>query len=326
MDETVGKLREVQENGRRRMGVADQAATPAIPPEAQGQKEVPCRVCGRPILVEVDPAAFGLRLACEGCIEAEEACRREDERQRADTARRAALDAVRADVPGALERVGVPAHWRAASFELCRDLPDWIIAAARKWTELPSGIMYLTGTTGTGKTTLAVAMVRHILEQGILPLRAIRFVAERQYLDGLKAGFRSDARPVSPRILPPNDPARVPMLVYDDLASTRLTPWAAGEVCNLIEARHANGLALLLTSNFSPDELAEALDPRVVSRISESRLMIQFPPSDLRKKGSVRLTSLKAPSLSQQQRRPEAERACANVGSPHTPEGRAMLR
>jgi len=266
-----------------------------------------CGVCGQDFPVPgIGRKRVPIKLECPSCLEArrrqEEAkrdCLRQEqearqkelaeaqERQRAEQ-REAALAAVRADLPAALARCGVPLHWQTASFDGCIDLPDELVRAARAWAGEPRGMVLFFGAPGSGKTYLGTSMLRAMLEGGLymeltpsgaFDLRC-RYACERDFLAALRADFdggRSYARDVQD----------MPLLVFDDLGSSRLTDWGRGEVAGLLEDRHAHELPTVITSNLSPDELAVAVDPRVSSRIVESKLVFRFPPRDLRIKGTI---------------------------------------
>jgi DNA replication protein DnaC len=190
------------------------------------------------------------------------------------------LNRIRTNMAKILTGIGVPEKWLLANFDGCGDLPADLVSDCQKFSELPEGILYLFGIPGCGKTWIATAILRHCLAQGILSPCNCRYVSERGFLDELRASF--DEGEVSPRFLPAHHPNKVHLLIFDDLASTRLTDWGKGEIANLIETRHANDLPTIITSNISPDDLAEIVDGRIASRIAESRKMLMFPPRDLR--------------------------------------------
>jgi hypothetical protein len=144
------------------------------------------------------------------------------------------------------------------------------------------GIVYLSGPSGSGKTYLAAAILAEVLAAGLYPPQAVRFIGERTYLDDLKASFNQGDPELRPRLLPPNHIQRLPLLFFDDLATSRLTDWAKGEIAGLIEGRHAEDLATVITSNLSLDELARQVDSRLASRIGENGAVLQFPARDLR--------------------------------------------
>lgn len=305
---TQDDLRQVQERKRPEL-VLD-----ADKPSQSGAAKtfvVPCRDCGRDVELTALPAPYAhikpKTTQCRECAEKagrQEEANRERLRQEAIEAarrqRQAATDAIRADPPGALAYCGVPKRWRDASFDLCPDLPDRLVKAAREWAESPAGILYFFGGVGCGKSWLAASVLRFILEMGILRLSECRYIAERDYLNGLKAAFDTETAPVSPRLLPMNHPNRVRLLLLDDLAATRLTDWGKDEIAGLVERRHADDLPTIVTSNIDPDGLTAAVDGRVASRIAESRMMFMFPKRDLRIVGDLRERARRArPKISE---------------------------
>lgn len=277
------RLRQLQERKRAELGLP--TGTETMRPHAdQAMIEVPCRICGKPILNPALPSSIRLPrlsgIAHQECL-AENARRQELERHQSEIQRRQeALAAVRADLPAALRYCGVPEHWLPASFEACGDLPEKLVQTAREWAARPVGMLYLFGVTGAGKTWLAVAILRAVLEQGAYRPKQCRYVEEREYLLGLKAAFSDGSPP--PRLLPADNPARVPLLVYDDLASAMQTVWTRDKIGELLEARHARELPTIITGNIPPAEIAKAIDGRTASRIAESHMMLEFPKRDLR--------------------------------------------
>ncbi len=289
MSITEDKLRRIQQRKQAQLGLdaGDLRAATGAPKSVT----VPCGLCGKPITLSHIPRRFGVipsSLAHDECFQAEELRREQEQREAAQRQRQAEVEAIRSDPQTALARCGVPKHWLIASFDLCTDLPDALMITAQGWAERPDGLLYLCGIPGSGKTWLAVAILRHVLEEGVFPPSTCRYMAEREYLDGLRAAFNPDAPPVSPRLLPDSHPRRARLLIYDDLAADRQTDWARGEIARLIEARHAICLPTIITSNVALSGVAQAVDGRIASRIAESRMMLEFPKHDLRINGTVR--------------------------------------
>lgn len=286
---TDDQLRAVQERRQAQIGLGANEATEPPPPKFI---TVPCGVCGNPLKVPPMPETFRVkvempRLTCPECIEVERARREQERLDLAEEQRQATLKAVRSDPAAALAGCGVPGPWRNAALSECPDLPANLVLMGREWSERPRGILFLYGSPGSAKTWLAVAILRQVLEMGILLPEHCRYISERDYLEILKATFDKDSPDVPRRLLPPRHPARVPLLLYDDLAATYLTPWGRGAVCGLVEGRHSDQLPTVITSNIGPNALGQALDPRVVSRIAEWRRMLEFPERDLRVEGTV---------------------------------------
>ncbi len=267
--------------------------------------ESPCRSCAegisyrgpeeRAVIEAWNDAAETPHLRCDKCRGAEEGGKaeilegqRREAREAAERYQRAKLEAVCADLPGALAGCGVPPHWCEASLDLCPDLPAGYVKRARAWAAEPKGILYLYGPPGAGKSYLAVGILRAILNAGKLSPSECLYVGEREYLQGLRASYGEEAR--SPSWPEEHAPRHydVPLVLLDDLAATRLTGWGKDEVAGLIEHRHGEELPTIVTSNLDPNGLSNAVDARVASRIAEHQLMLELPARDLRITGTVR--------------------------------------
>jgi DNA replication protein DnaC len=145
-------------------------------------------------------------------------------------------------------------------------------------------MVFLFGVPGSGKTYLAVAMLREILSGGILPPSECFFLSEGKFLADSRPSFDSkgDRKSLPSRCLPHDHPNHVRFLIFDDLGSSSLTDWCRAEISALIAARHGEDLPTILTSNIVPHELPAAIDGRATSRIAESGMLWRFPPRDLR--------------------------------------------
>jgi DNA replication protein DnaC len=296
---TEADLRKVAERKRAELGLAAVGVEVAdsTPPVFL------CRECGKPL--ELEPGILRACLRgwprgnnlwpCPACKAAEEErIRQENERRRQEAlaaqerARQAALEAVRADLPGTLARIGVPPHWCRASLEACLDLPPELVEAARQWAGNPQGLLYLCGYPGAGKSYLAVGIVRHVLEAGTLPPEQCCYLDERGFLDELRASYDGEHGQWPPRLSSAGHGWGAGLVLFDDLGSSRLTGWGKGEIAGKIEHRHGLDLPTIITSNLGLDALAGQVDARIASRVAEWRQVYEFPSRDLRVTGAAR--------------------------------------
>ena len=148
-------------------------------------------------------------------------------------------------------------------------------------------------------------MLAEAMLAGSVPAAACGYIGERAYLDDLKAAFDRDGE--TPQYLPAGHPRKAKLLALDDLGSGYGTDWARAELAALIEHRHAEGLATIITSNLSLDELASAIDPRVASRIGEYGTVWVLAGRDLRRSGTLRPAPVFAETPAQRAERQQAE-------------------
>ena len=64
-------------------------------------------------------------------------------------------------------------------------------------------------------------------------------------------------------------PRHVDLLHLDDLGAERATDWVLEQLYSIVNARYEEERSLVITTNLDPEQLAEQIGPRTVSRISE---------------------------------------------------------
>lgn len=109
---------------------------------------------------------------------------------------------------------------------------------------------YLWGEPGRGKTWAAAHAVRVAVERSRGARTPAKLMSTKGLLDQIKAGFdrRSDSDALAMA-------ERVPLLALDDLGAERPTDWAIETLTGLIDARTAEGLPTIVTSNYSLGQL-----------------------------------------------------------------------
>jgi DNA replication protein DnaC len=112
-------------------------------------------------------------------------------------------------------------------------------------TVSPSGLL-LIGPTGTGKTHLAVATLRGLLDRGFEGV----FFNFSKLLDHIRSGWKPDAGAADRAAYGLAEEA--PILVLDDLGAHRVKDWVEDTVTEIITERCNNRLATIFTTNL-PD-------------------------------------------------------------------------
>lgn len=150
--------------------------------------------------------------------------------------------------------------------------------------------LLLIGNTGTGKTHLAVAALRQIIEKGFEGL----FYNYQNLLNSIKAGYDASSNSSNREAYQSALDAEV--LLLDDLGAHRATDWVEDTVNSIITYRCDNRMPLLATTNM-PDAdagsavvqksaldkpeyrrtLAEQIGGRARSRLFEMCTVIRMP-------------------------------------------------
>jgi DNA replication protein DnaC len=157
--------------------------------------------------------------------------------------------------------------------------------AALEWSEELSCDcnLILHGPVGSGKSGLAWAIARDIAISSHWD--PPRFVNVRQLLTSIRRSFGAEAAD------PMDELIEVWLLVLDDLGAERVTDWTREWLATLIEGRYAAEHQTIVTSNYSPAQLARRLGhddavvgKRIVSRLVEGAVIVKLDRADLRLK------------------------------------------
>lgn len=169
---------------------------------------------------------------------------------------------------------------------LAKGLLDWTAGNEPWW-------LVLFGPTGTGKTGLAVSLLKLMAQRGQRGL----IVREKSMLDRIRATYnrqRGSDEPTETDVL--DELRRVPVLVIDDMAApgSTTTDWAQGQLFDVLNARYSARRRTIVTTNLeavTSDDLAVYVGPRIWSRIHErtdgERWILSVNEPDLRKRPGV---------------------------------------
>ena len=134
----------------------------------------------------------------------------------------------------------------------------------------PDGWLLLTGTHGSGKTHLAVAIAGECLRRD----RPVFYAFVPTLLDHLRATFNPESPIGYDELF--EQIKTVPLLIMDDLGAETSTAWAEEKLYQIVVHRHEARLPTVITSAFSIDELEEA-KPRVGSRLMDMNVVVWQP-------------------------------------------------
>ena len=181
---------------------------------------------------------------------------------------------------------GVGERFRSRTFATFRTTPATQAAltlckkfcAAVKVNPKVPGLL-LTGDCGTGKTHLAVAVLREVAEAGIPGM----FVVVPDLLAKMKASFNlKDGRAGELVEAAKN----APLLVLDDLGAESAKDWTIELVYVLINHRYEHMLPTVITTNYDGTRIDAVFGKRVSSRLSEMTVPVNIRAEDYRMKGA----------------------------------------
>ena len=137
--------------------------------------------------------------------------------------------------------------------------------SAQEFAENPQGWLALLGPRGCGKTHLLAGIALGRIARGQPALRA--YVPD--LLDYLRAAYAPRSQENHEELFA--EIKNVPLLLLDDLSLVDATAWAKNKLDQLLIYRSDQGLPLVLTSVYSPQELHEE-SPALSSRLLDSSL------------------------------------------------------
>jgi DNA replication protein DnaC len=163
----------------------------------------------------------------------------------------------------------LPKRYQHVAFERAPvvGMPDAVVREVRRYTrEIDRNLdegrgIWFVGDVGTGKTTLAMLVSRAALDAG----RSVAIYSLPRLLAVLREAIDSEDGLL--RIV--DDLSQVDLLHLDDLGAERATDWVLEQLYAIVNARYEEQRSLVITTNLDPEQLADQLGPRIVSRISE---------------------------------------------------------
>ncbi len=138
--------------------------------------------------------------------------------------------------------------------------------AAQTFATFPEGWLLFTGSRGSGKTHLSVAIAGESLRQG----RQVFFAFVPTLLDHLRMTYSPDSPVAFDELF--EQVLNVPLLVLDDLGAENSTPWAEEKLYQIVVHRHEAKLATVITTASTMEEL-ESAKPRIASRLVDSMVV-----------------------------------------------------
>jgi DNA replication protein DnaC len=157
------------------------------------------------------------------------------------------------------------------------DHPEYVLDACRAWVKGDIQGLMLTGSVGTGKTTLAGAAVFEMLHT-----RLVLWAPLGTFFARLSLPFGEPGREWATRVIDGSS-----ALALDDLDKARNSEYGREQVFTAIDHRIEEGLPLVITSNMDPDEISQRFGEAVGSRIAGCCAIVKVEGEDRRLRGGT---------------------------------------
>jgi DNA replication protein DnaC len=194
--------------------------------------------------------------------------------QEASLARAAAEERRRAQELENFLECQVPLHFRritANRFPATTATQRAAVTTAGKWAltpddELEHPWLLFRGPPGRGKTSMAIHVARTRIQNGLSSDAILTSVPD--LLLRIKATFDKDTRGERDSDVM-NELAAADLLILDDLGAENTTEWSVERLFTLLNRRHGELLATIITTNLGPELMAKRLGERLAWRVVE---------------------------------------------------------
>ena len=223
----------------------------------------------------IDISGFNFRTGCPACEKERDEIEHQEGIRQAQEAERERLESLNIE----------PMYFDSTLDNFIAGSPEQIRALeyARAMVKDRAGKLVLLGSNGTGKTHLAVGIVR-ILGGAIFSMYEIT--------TRIRASYVSGAKETELDIV--DELARIPMLAIDEIGRTKGSDAETNWLSYIIDKRHTRGLPLMLISNkharkTCPDGgcqncLENYISEDIMSRLAEDGHLVNMIGEDYRRK------------------------------------------
>lgn len=145
---------------------------------------------------------------------------------------------------------------------------DWYLASKDSNRGRPCGPLILFGSTGTGKTEMAMALLRELLLHGV----SVSAITAGDLMDSLRPGGQGDIRALK----------AIGCLFVDDVAAEKPSEFTTARLFDIVNARYERQLPTILTTNRTPAGLARHVGERTWSRLKDGSTPLSLVGDDRR--------------------------------------------
>jgi len=169
-------------------------------------------------------------------------------------------------------------HAKAArQKEVLHAARDFIKTFRGNHHDSPGKGLLLTGKEGTGKTHIAISILKDVIGKGY---SGLYWNVPELFLELRRRMNDNNGEENEAELF--DQARRVDLLVLDDLGAERTSDYVLDRLYVLINGRYQNDTCTLITTNRSIPELKQQIGPRIASRICEMCVLLEFPEGDYR--------------------------------------------
>lgn len=168
----------------------------------------------------------------------------------------------------------IPPRFHHADYE--RDVPATLKEVFVSQLQKRDGL-YLHGDPGVGKTHIACALAKEIIEKGY----SVKFFNTGKFLETLRGEFDKPSNPEEVGFFKEIMDFKG-VLILDDIGSEKVSDWARERIYLILNDRYENMLPTIFTSNCDLEILSVRIGDRVASRIAGMTVRVRRGGADRR--------------------------------------------
>jgi len=179
----------------------------------------------------------------------------------------------------------IPRRYAGVSFDRApvTDLPEAQVRVVRRFVanldeNLDAGRgLWLHGTVGTGKTTLAMLVSKAALDAG----RTVAIYSLPRLLAEIRSTFEDGGGGSYTTFM--DRLTEVDLLHVDDVGAEKTSEWVLEQLYAIVNARYEEQRSVVITTNLENDALTEQITARTVSRLEEMCTLLPLYGEDARR-------------------------------------------